>query len=88
MTIRNRGLRTDRHQDSKEDRGRWEPVLTEMELVAEMAARMEIRKQTSHLEVALRTLRAKSATASTTTNSHKKVQGRRLNFVSGWTDLG
>jgi len=29
MTIRNRGLRTDRHQDSKEDRTRWEPVLTD-----------------------------------------------------------
>ena len=31
MTIRNRGLRTDRHQDSKEDRARWESVLTAWE---------------------------------------------------------
>src|SRR5271166_5800056 len=32
MTIRNRGLRTDRHQDSKEDRARWAPVLTDKAL--------------------------------------------------------
>src|SRR5260370_32459194 len=42
MTIRNRGLRTDRHQDSKEDRTRtrWEPVLTDKAL----AAKAEIRR--------------------------------------------
>ena len=49
MTIRNRGLRTDRHQDSKEDRARWEPVLTDKALAEAMAAKAEIHRETSHL---------------------------------------
>jgi hypothetical protein len=64
MTIRNRGLRTDRHQDSKEDQARWEPVLTDKALAEAMAAKAEIRRETSHLDLALRTLqRARSASA-------------------------
>ena len=51
MTIRNRGLRTDRHQDSKEDRvskedrARWEPVLTDKALAE---AKSEIHRETSN----------------------------------------
>ena len=45
MTIRNRGLRTDRHQDSKEDRARWEPVLTDKALAE---AKAEIHRETSN----------------------------------------
>ena len=47
MTIRNRGLRTDRHQDSKEDRTRWEPVQTDKALAEAMAAKAEICRETS-----------------------------------------
>ena len=73
MTIRNRGLRTDRHQDSKEDRARWEPVLTDKALAEAMAAKAEIRRETSHLDLALRTLqRARSASAWITTKNPRR----------------
>ena len=45
MTIRNRGLRADRHQDSKEDRTRWEPVLTDKALAE---AKAVIHRETSN----------------------------------------
>ena len=79
MTIRNRGLRTDRHQDSKEDRvskedrARWEPVLTDKALAEAMAAKAEIRRETSHLDLALRTLqRPRSASTSITTKNPRR----------------
>src|SRR6266481_615078 len=75
MTIRNRGLRTDRHQDSKEDRTRWEPVLTDKALAEAMAAKAEIRRETTHLDLALRTLqRARSASTSITTKNPRPAQ--------------
>ena len=75
MTIRNRGLRTDRHQDSKEDRARWEPVLTDKALAEAMAAKAEIHRETSHLDLALGTLqRARSASTSITTKNPRPAK--------------